>query len=344
MKGTLISFVICEAEVGRGRKEAVQVPAGKSAPHYFEKSVPQQFILGQEKTTVMGRSGMLFFKVYMPNFLLVEARFEVTDIFSDEIVGLKEGVIAQCAEYLKKYGGKDVEEFSEEYTTYVVTEYEGEPERFLKHRDTIAGLLKSEKLLLDPSEVEYTLTFQLKYAKDDLVVLDWDGAFIFEPAGEFESTLELIQLANFQLLRYRVLDKELDQRLERVSRVIEETPPSIRFFFTPRDVHQALRQMVFLRSRSISEFQLLEREIKLIGDWYSTRLYELIGKKFRLEEWRAVVKDKLDALEDIYTIASENFTISWEQRSRIFEMIGWYVLLVGWFVLLLLDIYFYKFK
>ena len=343
MKGKLISFVICEASEAKTKGEAVEIPTLKSAPHYFAKTVPQQFILSQDEIKIGSRTGTLFLKTCPPNFFLAEARFDISDIFFEDVVSFKEEVINYCGEYLKKRGGKEVDELSEEYTAYIVTDYAGDPEKFFSNKERIAGLLKSEKLPLDPKEIEYTLSFQLKYAKDDLVLVDWDGAFIFDPGGDYESTLALLELANLQLLRYRILDKEVDQRLQRISRLIEKAPARSKFFLKPGDIHQALRLTTFLRSRSISDFQALEREIKLIGDWYSTRLYELVGKKFRLDEWGTAIKDKLDSLEDVYTIASENFTISWGQRSRIIELVGWYVLLLGWLVLLVLDIYFYKF-
>ena len=51
------------------------------------------------------------------------------------------------------------------------------------------------------------------------------------------------------------------------------------------------------------------------------------------------IKEKLDDLEDIYSVASENFTVSWERRGHTIEMIGWYILLVGWMVFLLKDLF-----
>ncbi|KKU52690.1 MAG: hypothetical protein UX72_C0003G0071 [Parcubacteria group bacterium GW2011_GWA2_47_10] len=345
MKAKLVSFVISEStRTKKGRIEAVQAPAVKSAPHYFEKTVPQQFIISQEGITVSGHEGTSMLKTYQPDILLVEATFDVSDIFSDDLITFKEEVMNVCREMLKKKGGKDVEEFSEEYSIYAVSNYDGDPEQFLKYKDRIAGLLKSEKLAVDPLEIDYTLSSQLKYAKNDLVVVDWDGAFLFDPDGDFEQTIELFQLANLELLRYRILDKALDDKLRMVAHVIEHAPVQRRFFFTPSEVSQTLRDLIKARATSISEFQALDREIKLIGDWYSARLYDLTAKKFKIEEWRKSVKDKLESIEDVYAIASENFTISWERRGRIIEMVGWYVLLIGWLVLLVLDFYFYKIK
>lgn len=342
MTGKLIAFIISEVSRPKHGSASAPMPAAKSAPHYFAKTVPQQFIVEEGIATIGSREGRLTVRRYPNNFLLAELRFDVPDIFSDEIFSFKEEAMRSIRDVLKQKDGKDVDEFSEEYTVFAISDFSGEPEQFLRHKERIAGLLKSEKLLLNPTEIEYTLSSQIKYGKDDLVIADWDGAFVFDPAGDIDAVVELLQLANLQLLKYRIMDRDLDARLGRVSHIIEETPKQTRFFFTPHEVQQALKETILLRSRSLSEFQSLEREIKLIGDWYSARLYDLVAKKFKLDEWRRAVKDKLDTLEDAYAIVSENFTISWEHKARLIEMFGWYVLLVGWLVLLALDIYRFK--
>lgn len=340
MQAKLISFVISETLRVKKAKEAVETPALKSAPHYFETTVPQQFIVAQEKVKIGDREGTMFLKTYPADVLIAEARFEVADIFLEEIIPFKEEVITQCRETLKKRGGRDVEKFSEEYSVFVVSGYQGEPEQFFKYRERIASLLKSEKLPLDPLEIDYTLSSNIKYAKNDLVIVDWDGAIIFDPEEDFESTLELLELANLQLLRYRLLDKELDERLEYVAKIFQVIPEKRKLFFFRtilggREVRSALRSVIKIRSTSLFDFQSLEREIKLIGDWYSARLYELTAKKFKLDEWRSQIKDKLDALEDIYSIASERFSWSPER----IELVGWFVLLLGWAVILAFDLW-----
>ncbi len=321
---------------------AEQLPPAQSAPHYFEMTVPRQFILSQEKISLRGRAGESALKIYQPDVLLAEASFDLDDIFSEEVFFLKDDAIAYCRGVLEKNGGKDVGEFSEEYSACVVYGYGGDPQQFLKHKEKIAGLLKSERGDLDSGEIDYTFLSQIKYGKNDLVVVDWDGAFVFDPEGDFEPIIELFQLANMQLLRYRVLDNQLDERLRRVAKFIRQSSAKTRFLFRSSEISQALKDTMLVRARSVYEFQALEREIKLIGDWYSARLYDLTAKKFKMEEWRRAVKDKLDAIESVYKIASENFTISWERRGRIVELFGWYVLLFGWLVLLGLEIYFFR--
>ncbi|MEK7566851.1 MAG: hypothetical protein AAB527_01835 [Patescibacteria group bacterium] len=340
MNYKLICFLLAEApRPKRGAGEEVKAPSAKHAPHYFEASVPRQSIISQEKISVGKNDGTLFLKMYRPDIMLAEARFELDNLFSHKTIEFKEEVAAKLYEILKKKNGKDIERFSEEYSVYAVSGYQGDPEQFLAEKSIIASLLKSEKIALDPLEIDYTLSSFLKYAKNDMVIVDWDGAIIFDPSGDIESTIELLQLANFQLLSYRLLDKELDSRLHRITKLILESPDRARFLFGAGEINQAIKSVVLIRSSSISEFQTLEKEIKLIGDWYSARLFDLVAKKFKIEDWRRTIKDKLEALEDVYIVASERFTNSWARRGKILESIGWSILIIGWIILLFFDFY-----
>ena len=281
----------------------------------------------------------MFFKMYQPDIMLAEARFELEDLFSHKTIEFKEEVSKKLREILKKKNGKDIEHSSEEYSVYAVSGYQGDPEQFLTEKSIVASLLKSEKIALDPKEIDYTLSSSLKYAKNDMVILDWDGAIIFDPQGDIESTIEMLELANLQLLRYRLLDRELDRRLSQITKLIRESPDRAKFLFGAKEMNRAIKNVVLIRSTSISEFQSVEKEIKLIGDWYSARLFDLAAKKFKIESWREDIKDKLEALEDVYTVASERFTNSWERRAKIFETVGWYILIIGWIIFLFLDFY-----
>ncbi len=331
----ITAFVVAEATRAKKGKEAALAPLVKSAPHYFEKSVPAQFIIGHETATLGDRTIELTAKSYPPDVILVEGTIESDDVFAEGTLDLKEKLIDACYQFAKKKGAK--EEPAEEYTVYQISGYKGDPELFLKTQSQrIAGLLKTEKLALDEKEIEHTLSFQFKYAKDDLVIIDWDGAFIFDPNGEFGEIVELFELANYQLLRYRMLDTDLDERLHKVSK-LTETANRRWWFLGTKEIGQAYEEVIRLRSRSISEFEALDRDIKLIGDWYLARLYDLTTRKFKLEAWRESVKEKLESLEDVYSIISENFSISKEQIVDMVQAVGWLILLIGYFVLFFLE-------
>lgn len=285
-----------------------------------------------------GKEVVFSLRGYPPDILLIQATIDVNDIFSEEILDLEDSIYAECYRLLKKRGGS--EEFSETYSVFQVSDYRGDPEQFLKHDRIIGSLLKSERLELDPKEIEYTIAAQIKYVKNDLAIIDWDGAFVFDPEGDIASTIELLTIANLQLLRHRILDRQLDERLERTVKLVKKPTEGI-FMFKNKQVAEDLREIIKNRMTSLSEFQRLERDIKLIGDWYSARFYDLVSKKFKIEEWRKTIKDKLDSLEDVYSIVIENFTVSGKERAEWVQLIAFFILQVGWLVLIILEFFYF---
>src|SRR3990167_7908082 len=64
MKAKLIHFLIAESpRQKKGAGETVKMPSAKSAPHYFETSVPKQSVISREKISVGGLTGTLFLKI-----------------------------------------------------------------------------------------------------------------------------------------------------------------------------------------------------------------------------------------------------------------------------------------
>ena len=333
MKQQLITLLLGEvAESLRG--EVFKPTSTKSAPVYSETAVPRQIIVGSETVAIDGRTIEFQLRAYSPDILLIRSVTDVDDLFQKErLFTLEESIYAHAYRILESRGGKAP--FSEEYSVFTALNYEGEPEQFLVHAPAIAALLKSEKLELDEKEVKYTLDAQIKYAKNDLAIIDWDGAFLFDPSGDVEEEIELLTLANLQLLRHRLLDRQLDQRLTRMAKMV----PTGSKAFAHKELREDLRGILKMRMLSISELQRIEREIKLIGDWYSARLYNLAVGKFRIDDWRKSIQSKVDSLEDVYSVVLENFTVSAKHRVEWVQIIAFFFLQVGWAVLIVLELY-----
>ena len=96
--------------------------------------------------------------------------------------------------------------------------------------------------------------------------------------------------------------------------------------------------MIHLRARSIAEFDAIDRDIKMIGDWYYARLYDLAGRKFKFAEWRRTIKEKLESLEDVYGIIAENFSVSKLHYLEMIQIVLFFVLQLGWFALIVLEL------
>jgi hypothetical protein len=323
--GKLVVFLFGETDVNLETSKVVEIKTVKSAPSYPDV-IPKQKIIKVERRHTDGVEVDFLVKAYLPDVVVVEASLDMKNILSDTTLDLKRSLITECRKILGEFGCDP--QFDEEYSVYCISGYSGDPEVYLSlHGDKIAAFLKNERIHLDEEEVHATLSSYLKYGKDDITIVDWDGAFIFDSAGDFESNIELFEIANLQLLKLRILDNDLDERLENSLRLlgVSKRIPLMR----SGEIRRVVREIIEIRTQSILESEAVERNIKLIGDWYSAKLYSLISKKFHLDSWKAEIKEKLDTLEDVYTMATENFSVSYRATIE-------FIILGGWFILLLL--------
>ncbi len=327
LPGTLVVFMIGRTCMNLEATGVVETRTVRSAPSYPDV-IPKQKVVKQEERSVDDRKVGFLVKAYLPDVLVVEASVDVNSILADTTLELKRKLVTECRRVLAEFTCN--KEFDEEYSVYCISGYQGDPEVYLSlFGDRIVAFLKNENEQLDEEEVSATLASYLKYGKDDITIVDWDGAFIFDAAGDFMSNIELFEIANLQLLRSRILADDLDRRLEMTLNLLR-TPKTIPLIRS-RDIRKVLKEIIEIRTQSILESETIEHNIKLIGDWYSARLYTLIARKYHLDEWAKDIKEKLDMLEDVYTMATENFSISYRATIE-------FVILAGWFILLLLYV------
>jgi hypothetical protein len=326
--GRLVVFLVGQTENNFEATEVVEIKAVKSAPSYPDV-IPKQKIIKQEKRLVDSVEVGFLVKTYLPDVVIVEAMLDMDDILGYTTLDVKRALTNECRKILKEFTCD--QEYDEEYSVCCISGYSGDPEVYLSiYGERIAEFLKNERMPLDEEEVQATLSSYLKYGKDDLTVVDWDGAVIFDSAGDFDSNIELFEIANLQLLKSRILDDDLDERLEKALRLIGATKKRLTIIRSG-EMRKVVREIIETRTQSILESEAVERNIKLIGDWYSAKLYSLISRKFHLDSWKVNIKEKLDTLEDVYTMATENFSVSYRATLE-------FVILAGWFVLLLLYV------
>lgn len=336
VRGTLVSFLVGITELNLDTAEVVDIKKVKSSPSYPDV-IPKQMVVKVEKKTIESREVDFLIKFCPPGVIIVEASIALENILDERVFDIKRSLFVECRTILWEYHCDPY--FDEEYSVYCVSDYKGDQENVISaHKDSIAGLLKTERIPLDEEEIKTTLKFNIKYSKDDLTIVDWDGAFVFDPRSDFASNIELLEIANLQLLKLRVLEHELEERLEKAARLLQRTTLRKIPWLKSREIRHSLREITQIRTESILEFEATERNIKLIGDWYSARLFDLITKKLHLEAWRTNINKTLDALEDIYSMISENFSMSFSTTLEFIITLGWFLLLVGYFSLFFLDL------
>jgi hypothetical protein len=83
-------------------------------------------------------------------------------------------------------------------------------------------LLSGEQRPLSDGARRDLLRHRYSYYTDDMVVLTWDRAFIYEPRGDTD-VIDVLEVANAQLLEMRYYDELLDAELPRMYDLVEAT-------------------------------------------------------------------------------------------------------------------------
>jgi len=168
----------------------------------------------------------------------------------------------------------------------------------MKEKNTIAKILRSEgKVDLSPEEVDRTVTNTLSYFPDDLAIVDWNSAFIYDPRMSWD-TLDVLEYANIELLELRtydsVLDKELDSAYDKM-KVKGWRLPLLSPFSS------AIQRLEETRLEVTEVTEKVENALKLVGDQYLANVYNTAVEALFLNEWKKGVKDKLEIIDDFYS-------------------------------------------
>jgi hypothetical protein len=164
----------------------------------------------------------------------------------------------------------------------------------------LAGLVRLESEPLSPDEVREATKLSLSYTPSDLVVLDWAAGVVAD--DNCADTLQVIEFANVQLLEFRHIDDRLDDRLEAAYRLIR---PERRRRWLPRLwplYGDAMRQIRELEIEATSLFERVDNALKLIGDHYLARVFEVAGARFHLRGWQQSIRRKLETVDDVYDL------------------------------------------
>jgi len=176
-------------------------------------------------------------------------------------------------------------------------------ELFEKERQMLAGIVAGEKRpeRLSAEEVRDNLRTWFRYYEDDLVVVDWERALILEPSGRYEDVLTVMEIANLELLELRVYDKYLDSVLEEAYEDITRFYGRGGLFRSARGVQEELSNA---RIDLVRVTDAINNIGKIFGDYYLAKLHVGLAERFHLNEWEAIVREKMATLNELYTLAS----------------------------------------
>jgi hypothetical protein len=165
------------------------------------------------------------------------------------------------------------------------------------HGARLANILLGETARLASSEIDEALRVRFSYYADDLTIVQWDTAFIYDRRESSDAIQDILEFANSQLLELRTYDARLDVELDS----IYATQPGqrSRSLFGRRELDLAAN----VRYLIADVLELIDRSsnaLKVVGDAYYARIYRAAAGRLGLSDWQRQIDSKLASVRDIY--------------------------------------------
>jgi hypothetical protein len=201
----------------------------------------------------------------------------------------------------------------EDYTAFCFADVGMPPADFLEaHGKALTTLMSGEpwNASIHQSQIRKSMSNPFSYSENDLAVFDMDKCVIIDGERDYEDLLLITELANYQFLELRTLDRLLD-------RWLDEAEDDVNAFYNkaPRNgkrkrkrtirsgaLQRKLAVIQALRLDALFILENLENSSKIIGDYFLGTVYEHLCGIFNTAGWTRSVERRLDALQNVYEI------------------------------------------
>jgi len=179
----------------------------------------------------------------------------------------------------------------------------------------LARLVLCEERGIMPLEVAEAMRVNFGYFDDDLAVVQWDTAFVYDRREGANATLDILEFANTQLVELRTYDKRLDAELDTIY-ALDAKRPTRRFGRRQaQDAADRLRYLI------VDITELTDRSsnaLKIIGDAYYARLYRGAVGRLGLNDWQRQIDSKLGTVNEMYRFFTDQAQAA---RSEFLEVV-----------------------
>ena len=225
--------------------------------------------------------------------------------------------------YVLQEGGG--EWLQEDYFIFHVLEAAGSPsanDLLATQGDQISQVVRGEMAMLSEGERQEILQSRISYYPNDLAVIGWNAAFIYDNPAGAETAIQLLQYANSQLLEFRHYDELLTKELEDVYDFLDAGGTGLwsrwRTARAASKLHAMLLDVNELTERA-------DNAIKFLSDMFSARLYKLAAQKVGVPDYKDLVKEKLQTAEDLYRFMVDQFN---QSRAFVLELMVVVILII----------------
>ena len=209
----------------------------------------------------------------------------------------------------------------EDYLIITVQPEESAAELLAKHGREIAQAVRGEVRPLSDAECQEVLSASLSYFPNDLVIVGWSAALVYDTAAGAEPVLQLLEYANAQLLEFRHYDELLTVVLSGVHKSLARGTGFWRRWGLAGGAERLNRTR--LEITEIAE--RTETSIKFLSDMFYARMYRLAAARVGVPDYRRLVDHKLQTAGELYRFMVDRFD---QGRGFFLELVVVVILLV----------------
>jgi hypothetical protein len=190
-----------------------------------------------------------------------------------------------------------------------------------RHGDAVAQIIRGERARFSRTERAEILESRMSYYENDLLVVGWSAAFIYDTPEGALPTIQLLEYANTQLLEFRYYDEVLTDLLSQVYRLLER---GVGPFARWRLANEADRlNTIRLDIRELTE--RVDNSIKFLSDMFSARLYRMAATRIGVPDYRTLVEQKLQSAGELYGFMMDRF---YQGRAFVLELMVVIILII----------------
>jgi hypothetical protein len=188
----------------------------------------------------------------------------------------------------------------------------------------IAQIVRGEIMQLSDGEINEILQSRISYYPNDLSVIGYNAAFLYDSPSGAESAIQLLEYSNSQLLEFRHYDELLTRELERVYASMDKGTGMLARWRLARDA--AKLHTVLLDVSELTEHA--DNAIKFLSDMFAARLYKLAASKVGVPDYKDLVTQKVHTAEELYRFMVDQFN---QSRAFVLELLVVIILVIELF-------------
>src|ERR1035438_6852026 len=198
---------------------------------------------------------------------------------------------------------------TEDYFVFHVRDVAGNPtaaELLATERGRIAQIVRGETVPLSEGECQEILLSRISYYPNDLTVIGWNAAFLYDNQTGAETAIQLLEYANSQLLEFRHYDELLTGILDGVYDLLGQKKGRLarwRLAKSATNLHTVLLEVGELTEHA-------DNAIKFLSDMFAARLYRVAAAKVGVPDYKNLVVQKLKTAEELYRYMVDQFNQS----------------------------------